>query len=102
MLGRAERLNKSQPTRGDLPGWVSGEKVTSPRQKITAMLRNITHFFGFRCVCVDNNKILIGNSEGKRPLGNPTRKWEDNIKIVSWKYEVLLGVGWIYLPLNRA
>jgi hypothetical protein len=26
-------------------------------------------------------KILIGKSEGKRPLGRPRRRWEDNIKI---------------------
>jgi hypothetical protein len=25
--------------------------------------------------------ILIGNSEGKRPLTRPWHKWEDNIKI---------------------
>jgi hypothetical protein len=25
-------------------------------------------------------KILVGEPEVKRPLGRPTRKWEDNIK----------------------
>jgi hypothetical protein len=25
--------------------------------------------------------ILVGNSEGKRPLGRPRRRWMDNIKI---------------------
>jgi len=25
--------------------------------------------------------ILLGNSEGKRPLGRPRRRWEDNIKM---------------------
>ena len=25
--------------------------------------------------------FLIGKSEGKRPLGGPRRRWEDNIKI---------------------
>ena len=24
--------------------------------------------------------VLVGKSEGKRPLGNPRRRWEDNIK----------------------
>jgi hypothetical protein len=24
--------------------------------------------------------VLMGKSEGKRPLGRPRRKWEDNIK----------------------
>jgi hypothetical protein len=27
------------------------------------------------------NKILVGKCEGKRPLGRPRRRWEDNIKI---------------------
>jgi hypothetical protein len=27
------------------------------------------------------NKILIGKPEGKRPLGRPRRRWEDNIKM---------------------
>jgi hypothetical protein len=26
-------------------------------------------------------RILVGKPEGKRPLGRPTRKWVDNIKI---------------------
>ena len=25
-------------------------------------------------------RILVGKSEGKRPLGRPKRRWEDNIK----------------------
>jgi hypothetical protein len=25
--------------------------------------------------------VLVGNPEGKRPLGRPTQRWEDNIKI---------------------
>jgi len=27
------------------------------------------------------NRILVGKPEGKRPLGRPRRRWEDNIKI---------------------
>ena len=27
------------------------------------------------------HKILVGNLEGKRPLGRPRRRWEDNIKM---------------------
>jgi hypothetical protein len=26
-------------------------------------------------------RILVGKSEGKRPLGRPGRRWVDNIKI---------------------
>ena len=27
------------------------------------------------------HKVLVGKSEGKRPLGRPRRRWEDNIKM---------------------
>jgi hypothetical protein len=30
-----------------------------------------------RCVY----RVLVGKSEGKRPLGRPRRRWEDNIKM---------------------
>ena len=26
-------------------------------------------------------RVLVGISEGKRPLGRPERRWEDNIKM---------------------
>jgi len=26
-------------------------------------------------------RVLVGKLEGKRPLGRPRRRWEDNIKI---------------------
>jgi len=26
-------------------------------------------------------RVLVGTSEGKRPLGRPRRRWEDNIKM---------------------
>jgi hypothetical protein len=26
-------------------------------------------------------RVLVGRTEGKRPLGRPRRRWEDNIKI---------------------
>jgi hypothetical protein len=28
----------------------------------------------------DVHRVLVGKSEGKRPLGRPRRRWEDNIK----------------------
>jgi hypothetical protein len=34
-------------------------------------------------------RALVGKSEGRRPLGRPRRRWEDNIK---WIFE-RLGVG---------
>jgi hypothetical protein len=27
------------------------------------------------------HKVLVGKPEGKRPLGKPRRRWEDNIKM---------------------
>ena len=26
-------------------------------------------------------RVLVGKSEGKKPLGRPRRKWEDNIRV---------------------
>ena len=36
-------------------------------------------------------RVLVGKSEGKRPLGRPRRRWEDNIKIDL--RELLLKLG---------
>jgi hypothetical protein len=30
-------------------------------------------------------RILVGKLEGKRPLGRPRHRWEDNITRSSWK-----------------
>jgi hypothetical protein len=35
-----------------------------------------THGGGERC-----SQDLVGRHEGKRPLGRPRRRWEDNIKM---------------------
>ena len=41
-------------------------------------------------------KVLVGKPEGKRPLGRPRRRWEDNIKMDL--QEVLCGLmDWIEL-----
>jgi hypothetical protein len=41
--------------------------------------------------------ILVGKSEGKRPLGRPTRRWVDSIKIeIGWD-----GMDWIDLAKDR-
>jgi len=37
-------------------------------------------------------KVLVGKPEGKRPLGIPGRRWEDNIKMVLQKV-ILEGHG---------
>jgi hypothetical protein len=43
--------------------------------------------------------ILVGRPEGKRPLGRPRRRWEDNIKV--YLGEIGFGdVDWIHLAQN--
>jgi hypothetical protein len=33
-------------------------------------------------------RVLVGRPEGKRPLGRPRRKWEDNIEWVFRKWDL--------------
>jgi len=45
-------------------------------------------------------KVLVGKAEGKRPLGRPRRRWEDNIKMDL--QEVGCGVmEWIEVAQDR-
>jgi hypothetical protein len=45
-------------------------------------------------------RALVGKPEGRRPLGRPRRRWEDNIKMalreVRWG-----GMDWINLAQDR-
>jgi hypothetical protein len=43
---------------------------------------------------------LVGRPEGKRPLGRPRRRWEDNIKIDLRKLGID-GAIWIRLAQDR-
>ena len=46
------------------------------------------------------HRVLVGKPEGKRPLGRPRRKWEDNIKMNL--QEVGGGCGdWMELAQDR-
>jgi hypothetical protein len=49
----------------------------------------------------DGYIILVGNTEEKRPLGRPRRRWEDNIKIdgVVWIGLIWFRIGTIGGPL---
>ena len=48
----------------------------------------------------DVHKVVAGKPEGKRPLGIPRRRWEDNIKMDL--KEVGLGCGdWMELAKDR-
>jgi hypothetical protein len=43
---------------------------------------------------------LVGKTEGKKPLGRPRHRWEDNtrmnVKEIAWE-----GVNWIHLAQDR-
>jgi hypothetical protein len=45
-------------------------------------------------------RILVGNPEGKRPLGRPRRRWMDNIKmdlrVIGWD-----GMDWTVVAQDR-
>ena len=44
--------------------------------------------------------VLVGKPEGKRPLGRPKRRWEDNIKI--YLQEVgCESIDWIDVAQDR-
>jgi hypothetical protein len=45
-------------------------------------------------------RILVGKSEGKRLLGRPRRRWEDNI-IMELRKIGRGNVNWIYLAQDR-
>ena len=48
----------------------------------------------------DMQKVLVGKPEGKRPLGRPRRRWENNIKV--HLQEVGRGCGhWMELAQDR-
>jgi hypothetical protein len=50
--------------------------------------------------CILTYTILVGKPQGKRPLGGPTRRWEDNIGIylteIGWE-----DVDWFHLAQDR-
>jgi hypothetical protein len=44
--------------------------------------------------------VLLGKPEGKRPLGRPRRRWEDNIKMDHQEVGCG-GMDWIELAQDR-
>jgi hypothetical protein len=50
-----------------------------------------THGGGERCL-----GVLVGRPEGKRPVGRPRHRWEDNIKM-DLREITIDGANWIYL-----
>jgi hypothetical protein len=46
------------------------------------------------------HKVLVGKPEGKRPLGRPRHRWEDNIKVNLQKVGKVRG-DWMELAQDR-
>jgi hypothetical protein len=44
--------------------------------------------------------VLVGKPEGKRPLGRPRHRWENNIKMYLREIGIN-GVNWIWLAQDR-
>jgi hypothetical protein len=42
-------------------------------------------------------RVLVGKPKGKRPLGRPRHRWEENIKM-DLREIGIDGVNWIWLP----
>jgi len=45
------------------------------------------------------HRVLVGKPEGKRPLGRPRRRWEDNTKMDLREVEEV-GTGWSWLRIG--
>ena len=45
-------------------------------------------------------RVLVGKPEGKRPLGRPRRRWENNIKL-DFQEVGCGGMDWIDLAQHR-
>ena len=57
---------------------------------------HVAHMWKRRAVC----RVLMEKPEGKRPLGRPRRRWEDNIKL-DLQEVGCGGVDWIELAQDR-
>jgi hypothetical protein len=47
------------------------------------------------------HRVLVGNPEGKRPLGRPRRRYENNIKMDLQEVGVGGSWGWMELAQDR-
>ena len=46
------------------------------------------------------HRVLVGKPEGKRPLGRPRRRWEDNIKTDLQEVGGVVVTGWSWLRIR--
>jgi hypothetical protein len=47
-------------------------------------------------------RVLVGKPEGKRPLGRPRRRWEDNVRMDLQEVGcgVRTGLGWLRIGIR--
>jgi hypothetical protein len=45
-------------------------------------------------------RVLVGKPDGKRPMGRPRRRWEDNIKMIFKKRDVGVWTGFSWLRIG--
>jgi hypothetical protein len=46
------------------------------------------------------HRMLVGKPEGKRPLGSPRRRWENNIKMDLQEVVRVVETGWGWLRIG--
>jgi hypothetical protein len=66
------------------------------KSKRTRWAGHVARMGDGRCVY----RVLVWRSEGKRPLGRPRRRWEDNIKM-DLREKGIDGANWIQLAQGR-
>jgi hypothetical protein len=47
-------------------------------------------------------RILVGMPEGKRPIGKPRCRWEDNSKWILEKYDLAVWTVFIWLRIGKS
>jgi hypothetical protein len=47
-------------------------------------------------------RVLVERPEGRRPLGRPRRRWEDNIKMDLREIEIDGGTGFSWLRIESS
>jgi hypothetical protein len=47
------------------------------------------------------DRVLVGTLEGRRSLGRPRRKWEDNTKVDLWETGFGEWIGFIWLRIGK-
>jgi len=59
-------------------------------------VEHVARFGESRCIY----SVLVGKSEGKRPLGRPRQGWEDNIKMDPQEVGCR-GIDWLDMAQDR-